>query len=259
MTSVYFDIAGLRVSAHLILETLAYSIGFQVYLRTRGRWQHAPLPFEKNAWILIGCIFGALFGSKLLNILDAPLDYWEHRDQLLYWVEGKTVVGGLLGGWIGVEIAKKYLGVTHATGDAYVFPLIVGIVVGRVGCFLNGLEDKTYGTATSLPWGVDFGDGIVRHPAQLYEIGFLLLLAFFLYRRMQRPYVNGYIFRLFIMNYLAFRFLVEFVKPRYEYLPGISMIQVAALLGVLFCARIFLKKSPFALPPSPALDEANRS
>jgi prolipoprotein diacylglyceryltransferase len=48
-------------------------------------------------------------------------------------------------------------------------PLAIGIAVGRLGCFFAGLDDFTYGTPTTLPWGHDFGDGIARHPVQLYE------------------------------------------------------------------------------------------
>lgn len=241
MTSVYFDIFGLRIPAHTVLESLAYTVGFQIYLRTRGRWKHPTVPFDQNVWIIIGCIFGALIGSKLLNMIDSPLVYWEHRDDLLFWLQGKTIVGGLVGGWIGVEIAKKRLGVRYATGDAYVFPLIVGMAIGRVGCFLDGLEDQTYGVATTLPWGVDFGDGVMRHPAQLYEIAFLVGLGAWLLLRIRRPFPNGYIFRFFIFGYFVFRFLIEFVKPRYDGYLGLSGIQIASLLGALFCARIVLR------------------
>lgn len=69
-----------------------------------------------------------------------------------------------------------------STGDLYAIPLALGIAIGRVGCFLTGLPDNTYGTATALPWGINFGDGIPRHPTQLYEVLFLLLLIPFLYR-----------------------------------------------------------------------------
>jgi phosphatidylglycerol---prolipoprotein diacylglyceryl transferase len=232
---IYIHIFGLQLHPHLILEMLAYSIGFQFYLRTRHRWKHPKLPIERNLWIIVGCIFGALAGSKLLNIAEMPLDYWQHRDNLLYWIEGKTIVGGLLGGWAGVEFVKKKLGVTFNTGDAYVFPLIVGTVIGRIGCFMSGLDDKTYGTATSLPWGIDFGDGIARHPTQLYEVAFMIGLGLVLFYRMRRPYPNGWLFRAFMFAYLLFRFGVEFIKPRFVPYLGLSAIQIASLIGAGYC------------------------
>ena len=60
-------------------------------------------------------------------------------------------------------------GITLRTGARFALPLAVGVAVGRIGCYLAGLDDFTYGTPTTLPWGHDFGDGIARHPVQLYE------------------------------------------------------------------------------------------
>ncbi len=242
---VYFDIFGFSISAHLLFEMLAYSVGFQIYLRTRRKWKHDPLPFEKNLWIILGAIFGALFGSKLLNGFEYLPDYWAHRDDIMFLIQGKTIVGGLLGGWIGVEIAKKRVGVPYATGDAFVFPLILAMAIGRIGCFLAGLEDGTYGVAASLPWAVDYGDGILRHPTQLYEIAALLAIGGWLLVHMRKPYVNGFLFRSFMFLYLIMRFCIEFIKPSEGYYLGLSAIQVASLIGAIICGRIFLRSSPF--------------
>jgi len=227
----YFHILGRTVHPHLVLELIAYGAGFQLYLWTRGRWPRAAVGVEQNLWIIGGAIFGALIGSKLLAWLESAPDYWAHRFEPAAWTGGKTIVGGLLGGWAGVEIVKKRLGIKHSTGDAVVFPLIVGMSIGRVGCFLTGLEDHTHGVATTLPWGIDFGDGVRRHPTQLYDIAFLALLAVALLLRMRRPFPNGRIFRLFLLGYLAWRFAVEFIKPRYTY-AGLSAIQMACLVGI---------------------------
>src|SRR4051812_15021134 len=149
------------------MELIAYSGGFQLYLLLRRRKTFATsVPFEKNMWIIVGAIFGALAGSKLLAFVESFDQYRQHLSDPRAWVGGKTIVGGLLGGWAGVEFAKKHLGITQSTGDAFVFPLILGICIGRVGCFLTGLDDHTHGVHSRLPWAVDFGDG-PRHPTQL--------------------------------------------------------------------------------------------
>jgi prolipoprotein diacylglyceryltransferase len=164
---------------------------------------------------------------------------------------GKTIVGGLLGGWAGVEIAKKRLGIAHSTGDGYVFPLVLGMSVGRIGCFLTGLADHTYGTHTSLPWAVDFGDG-PRHPTQLYEIGFLLLVGAVFLARLRRPRANGELFRLFMLGYFAFRLVVEFIKPRYT-IPyvGLSSIQIASLIGGVVAAAQLMRLRTSSIAPAP--------
>jgi prolipoprotein diacylglyceryltransferase len=201
------------------------------------------VPLETMSWIIVGCVFGALFGSKILAWIESAPDYWSHRDNLGSWLGGKTIVGGLLGGWIGVEIAKKILGVKQSTGDAFVFPLIAGIAIGRVGCFLTGLADHTHGVHTNLPWAVDFGDG-PRHPTQIYEIVFLVLLGVALFIRSRHPRRSGELFRLFIFGYMSFRFLVEFIKPRFNPYLRLSAIQIAALIAVIFCVHWLKSREP---------------
>ena len=231
---VYFNLFGHRVHPHLVLELVAYTAGFQLYLRTRRRYAAAAVPVEQNMWLIVGCVFGALVGAKLLAWAESPTLYWNARANPAAWLGGKTIVGGLLGGWAGVELAKKRLGVRHSTGDAFVFPLILGTCIGRVGCFLTGLDDHTHGAHTGLPWAVNFGDG-PRHPTQLYEIAFLMVLGAALYLWTRRPRANGQVFRLFMLGYLGFRFAVEFLKPRETPLASLSAIQVACLAGAAVC------------------------
>ena len=103
-----------------------------------------------------------------------------------------------------------------------------GLPSGGIGCFLTGLSDKTYGTPTNLPWGVDFGDGVRRHPTQLYEAVFLIGLAAVLYRLLpirdaacrtstreifDSSLHSGDVFKFFMISYLGFRFVLDFWKP----------------------------------------------
>jgi len=160
------------------------------------------------------------------------VEYWSVRHDLRV-LGGKTIVGGLLGGWIGVELAKKRLRIRGSTGDGFVFPLILGMCIGRIGCFLTGLADHTHGVHTSLPWAVDFGDG-PRHPTQVYEIVFLIFLGVGLWSY-GAPRYSGQRWRMFMLGYLAFRFGVEFIKPRYAPYAGLSAIQMASLVGGVVC------------------------
>ena len=235
----YFHLLGRPIHPHLLMELLAYFAGFQLYRLRRRHWPRAGVSPEQNLWLIVGAVFGALVGSKLLAWLESAPDYWPHRFDPQTWVGGKTIVGGLLGGWAGVEVAKRRLGVGHSTGDAFVFPLILGMAIGRVGCFLTGLPDHTYGLPSRLPWAIDFGDGIPRHPTQFYDIVFLACLALALALRARRPYPNGQLFRLFLLGYLLWRFTVEFIKPRYTVL-GLSAIQMASVLSAIGMLRLLL-------------------
>jgi len=130
----------------------------------------------------------------------------------------------------------------------------VGIAIGRIGCFLTGLEDHTIGTATSFPWGIDFGDGIRRHPAPLYEALFALALGVYLWRRMRRLFIPGDIFKRFMVAYFTFRLAADFQKPDVRVFFGLSSIQLASMLMLLYYSTDVLR---WLNPPSYSLPAAS--
>ena len=216
-------------AAHFIFETLGYTIGFRLYLTAR-RKQGDFLPTEARTWLVVAAILGAALGSKLLFWLEDPARSWQHMGDLGYLVAGKTIVGGLLGGTIAVEWTKIRLGVHRRTGDLYAIPMALGIAIGRIGCFFGGLADDTYGIQSNVPWAVDFGDGIPRHPTQLYETAAMLILSAWLYWRgststVSRP--EGAQFRFFLTAYLAWRLSIDFLKPGVHF-AGLTPIQWTA-------------------------------
>ncbi len=231
---VYISLGPWQVHPHGLFDFLAYVVGGQVYwlLRRQGKVQRHP--FEKMMWVIVGMAGGAMVGAKVLAWAEMWPTFWAHHAEPAVWLGGKTIAGGLMGGWIGVEIAKRFVGLRESTGDSVVFAVIVGIAIGRLGCFFTGLSDNTYGIASSLPWAVNFGDGVPRHPTQLYESAFLLALGagLWMMRRHQLP--NGTVFRLFMASYLLFRFAIEFIKPReFRAACGLSPIQIASALGAI--------------------------
>jgi phosphatidylglycerol:prolipoprotein diacylglycerol transferase len=235
---VYIPLGPWRIHPHLLFEFLAYFVGFRVYLLTRKKDR---VPQEKALWVAAGAILGAAVGSKVLYWFEDPAKTLQNLTNLTYLMEGKTIVGGLLGGLVGVEWVKKRIGWARSTGDDFPLPLVVGMCLGRVGCFLTGLSDHTYGTPTTWWTGVDFGDGVPRHPTQLYEIAFLLMLGVFLlwFQRTSRsrPGIpEGALFQLFMFGYLAFRFLIDFIKPTPHPYAGLNNVQVASLVGLCYYA-----------------------
>ena len=224
---------------HPLFETLAYAGGYAVFRFQRAR--RGDILAEPQRWtILAAAAVGALVGSRFLGIAEqfpTVLAAW-HAHQLfalLIAPGGKTIVGGLLGGWIGVELVKGLTGIRSRTGDLFALPLCIGIAIGRIGCFLAGLADDTYGKPTSLPWGVNFGDGIPRHPTQLYELLFLAVLGYILWKWNAKPHTNGVIFRAFMAAYLGWRLLIDFLKPQ-PLMHGLNMIQWACVAGLIALA-----------------------
>lgn len=214
------------VHPHVVFELLGYSAGVAILLRTRRR--DGDVLSVRDRWsIAAAALAGGAIGGRLLSWLAEPS---------LEWPLGKTIVGGLVGGLIAVEITKRALGIRVATGDLFAIPLCVGIAIGRIGCFLSGLEDHTYGIATSLPTGIDLGDGIPRHPTALYEAAFLSMLAFALVALRARRPPPGVVFKAFLIAYLSLRFALDFIKPGAVGALGLSAIQWACAGALAYYA-----------------------
>jgi phosphatidylglycerol:prolipoprotein diacylglycerol transferase len=126
-------------------------------------------------------------------------------------------------------------------------PLAVGIAIGRIGCFLAGLDDFTWGIPTSLPWGHDFGDGVLRHPVQLYEsIAMAAFAAFYaaaVVRRNSFVIANG--FYLALGYYGLQRFLWEFLKPYGAVIGDLTLFHLLSL-AILLYAAVMLATAPGA-------------
>jgi phosphatidylglycerol---prolipoprotein diacylglyceryl transferase len=236
-----FPITIFDIHLHLIFEILAYSIGYRFYVFLRSK-SHDLISDEGRLWIFIGAAAGAFLGSHVLGILENP-SQWNQLN-LIYFMGNKTIVGGLLGGLIGVELTKKIIGVTTSSGDLMTFPIILALSIGRIGCFAEGLEDGTFGIPTTLPWSINFGDGLQRHPTQLYEIIFLIILGFSIFLLEKNVVLlNGSRFKLLMFSYLTFRFLIEFIKPNEFYSFGICSIQIACIFGLLYYWKVLAKPS----------------
>lgn len=228
---VFLELGSYRLHPHLVFELLAYFVGFRLYLRAR-RLEGDAVDDPRRWWIVAAAAAGAAFGARLLYLLECPAETLRHWNEPAFLLAGKTIVGGIAGGWLAVEMAKRLLHIEARTGDLFAIPLAVAIAVGRIGCFLTGLADHTCGLPTKLPWGVDFGDGIPRHPTQLYETLFLLGLAGLLAAWRRRAPANGDIFRGFVAAYFAFRLVVDFLKPAACRGLGLTAIQWVSMLAL---------------------------
>ena len=221
------------ISTHLVLDIVAFVAAIIYYIRLRSK-SGDVISLENRLDLIIGAIIGALIGSRLLASFE-DVKYTMTNLSLLVVFAQQTIMGGIIGGIIGVEIAKKIKSIKIATGDVYVFPLILGIMIGRIGCFLTGVSDRTVGLPCSLPWCFSQGDGISRHPASLYEILFLAILWVVLYQINKRFKLDsGVLFRLFVIAYSAYRLVVEFIKPHGTLFMGLSSIQFGCLAAAIF-------------------------
>jgi phosphatidylglycerol---prolipoprotein diacylglyceryl transferase len=218
---------------HTLFDLLAYTVGFRLFLFQRRRLGDT-IDTRARWTVVAAAILGAAIGSKLFFWLEDPAETLAHWNDPVFLLGGKTIVGGLIGGLIGVELEKRRAGLTRRTGDLFAMPLAAGIAIGRIGCFLSGLPDRTYGTPSHLPWAVDFGDGIPRHPTQLYESIAMTIAAIVLGRLTRRPHREGDVFKLFMTMYFGLRLAVDAIKPEVRIFLGLSSLQWASVAVLLY-------------------------
>lgn len=238
-----FEIFGKTFYWHFIFETLAFFIGIRIYYFLKKRTQD-PISDINRLIIMIGAMIGALIGSRFIALLENPSAITHQTFLTLY--QNKTVAGGFLGGLFGVELIKKIIGVKIASGDLYVIPIITALFIGRIGCFSMGTAEPTYGNETTFFTGMNLGDGLQRHPVALYEMLFMILLFVLFQSIKNKNLINGDRFKLFMVMYFLFRFLVEFLKPYQSLFLNLSSIQWSSILIFIyywkFLCRIFAFK-----------------
>ena len=234
---VWISLGPWRVHPHLLFELLAYAVAGVAYWQQR-RTRGDRVSTEARWALASAAVVGAVLGSRILFWFEDPQRTVAQLTNLRYLAGGQTIVGGLIGGWIAVEWQKRRLHIDQPTGDLFAVPIALGGAVGRIGCFLSGLPDGTYGLPTSVPWAIDLGDGMRRHPTALYESAFLLVLAFALMRFGRRAAL-GEMFLGFIAAYLTFRLVVDFWKPGVALAAGLTAIQVACALAIPVTLRLW--------------------
>lgn len=183
--------------------------------------------------IAVAALIGGVLGSKIfIWILYFP--QLSSSDIISFFASGRTIVGGFIGGMTAVYLTKKYFKIHSKMGNLFAPAIALGLSVGRIGCFLRG---SCFGIPTNLPWGVDFGDGINRHPTQIYESLFALGMFFYLdYLRKKNP-KPGELLKIFLIFYFVFRFFLEFIKYEPAKLFVLTIYQFTAILVLIYLLR----------------------
>ena len=224
MHPTLFQVGPVAVGSYAVFVALAFVVAWWVRRRELERLGHRKWPGYQ--WVLVGALLGAILGAKLGMLMFEPT---LRIDRMLSFdFTGKTVVGGLIGGYLGVELAKKRVGITQSTGDAFAVAIPLAQAVGRVGCLLNGC---CYGTPFGGAWSVDLGE-VSRHPTQIYESLALLVLAAWLWRIRLQPRPQGHLFRRYLVGYALVRFGLEFLRGDPSiHLGPLSVVQVVCLVA----------------------------
>ncbi|MGE3173968.1 MAG: prolipoprotein diacylglyceryl transferase family protein [Planctomycetota bacterium] len=226
-----------------------------------ARWQHrlpagagaTVLPPHVRSALLLCAIGGAILGAYGLQ-LPADLLGWAAPpppgvaipDQLP--MGGRTVLGGLLGGWLGVEVGKRLASVRGPTGDTFALPLAVALLCGRFGCAAAGC----CAGVECAPgwWAATDALGAARVPVQLLEAAFHALAAVLLAIAARRGVQNGRRLAIYLSAYAVVRFALEFWRLNPPVALGLSWHQFLALALLALAGGTWWRRAA-QRPPSP--------
>jgi phosphatidylglycerol---prolipoprotein diacylglyceryl transferase len=217
------------------LGVFAAAVVFIAEARRRGAVN------DQSLVAVTGALVGGAIGMRLSGWAE-HLDFRLNPTLVQAWEYGsRSILGGLLGAYLGVLIAKRIGGYTGKTGDLFAPAVALGMAIGRIGCHLT----EAPGRPTTLPWGVHAPattpkcpgclSGAPMHPSFLYEIAFQLAAFAVLLWLRDRVTQPGELFVLYVAAYAAFRFVVEFTRandavwlnltrPQWFLLPSLALI-----------------------------------
>jgi phosphatidylglycerol:prolipoprotein diacylglycerol transferase len=187
-----FRIGDFTVSTFGLMMAIAFLVGSWL---TAVRFKEEGIDPDLATTLLVYVMLGGIAGSKLYFAVDVHLRTGLPFTDLLFARDGITWYGGLIAGTVVGAIGARIHGVrVKKVMDCVAVGVAVGQALGRVGCFLVGDD---YGRVTDLPWGMAFPRGAPPtlepvHPTQIYEILWLLPVAFFLWKRRKKsPFLFG--------------------------------------------------------------------
>lgn len=237
MSSFDFDYWHIKILYDLAGYIAAFVATWFFYTRVFTK-SELPDPFlnKSQKWdYYLYVIAGGMLGGILISTFDGAMIVGRNTES---WILiSKSIAGALFGGVITGEIYNYFHNIKASTGILFLPWTLIGVFIGRIGAIMTGIRDFTYGLPTSLPWGMNFGDGIMRHPTMIYEmILFFLFFAIFcywLYTKKRKWWINNG-FYIFIIIYFIYRFSVGFIQPYSHFWFWLSTYQIIAIPMVLY-------------------------
>jgi phosphatidylglycerol:prolipoprotein diacylglycerol transferase len=214
----------------VLLGVLAAGLVFVHEARRRGQTD------ERILYVVMGALVGGAVFMRLGTWLQ-HVDLRENASLAEQWLYGnRSILGGLVGAWLGVHVVKRLTGYTARTGDLFAPAVALGMAVGRLGCLLT----ERPGTPTGTAWGVTLSAadaarfpgtpaGVPLHPSFAYEIVFQLVALALLIRLRDRISRPDALFTGYLVGYAAFRFGVEFVRGNQVAAAGLTRSQIFLL------------------------------
>ncbi len=246
---VIFHLGAFGLHWHSLAVILAVAAAVLI---TAHRGKKKGIQAEDIYSLAIWVVLGGIIGARLFHVIDYFGYYMSNPSQILGF-QGLAIWGALAGGGIAaITYAKiKRIPVGRLV-DAMVPGLLVGQMIGRLGCTVNG---DTASAVTNLPWAFIYTNpgaaipsnlfGLPTHPYPVYEMlwnGLALLVILRLERHFKK---DGLLFLSYLSLYALARFFLTFVRQEKIWFWGLQEAQIVALLVFLFSltAMIFITRN----------------
>ena len=224
---------------------LFYIIGMLItyfYLKHLIKTKQLPLTNEDLLDFLMYVALAIIIGGRLFYVIVYDLSYYLANPFSIFaiWQGGMAFHGSLIGIIVaGLYFCKKKKISFYQLADHVVLPASLALALGRFGNFING---ELYGRPVSanFPLAVDFGDGISRHPSQLYEVAKNLLMFSVLLSIRNKSLKPGTRFWLFVTMYGMLRFAIEFFRTPD---PQLGFVLLGLTMGQLLTAMMVITGS----------------
>ena len=211
-------------------------------------WSRLIKRDDRLVLVYVAALAGAFIGAKLVYLGAEGWLHWHDPNRWVILATGKSITGALLGGYAGVEIAKRLLKYNGVTGDWFAIIVPAGVMIGRIGCMINGC---CLGKVCNASWfTINDATGVPRWPSSQLEFIFnAVMLGVILLLRWGRI-APGQLFHIYLMAYGLFRFFHEFLRDTPQIVGPISGYQIAALGILVLGAAGFARRRRLMLKPA---------
>jgi phosphatidylglycerol:prolipoprotein diacylglycerol transferase len=219
-----------------------WALGFLVtywYVRKSAREGLIKLTDDDVDWLMVWLVVGTLLGARIFEVLVWEWDYYSLNpgEIIKIWHGGLSFHGGLLGGFVAAWrfACRRKISLLNLA-DVCIVPVALAQTFGRIGNFING---ELWGRITTVPWAVKFPAAVgYRHPSQLYEAAYDLVIFGVLWGLRAKKRKHGSLFALFLVLYSVFRFITEYFREPTTFIGPLTLGQ--ALNIPMFIAGIAL-------------------
>jgi len=213
------------ISTYSLMFLCAYIVGGLITYYEAKRQHRAT---EAILRVALGALGGGMIGAKAsMFIFLGPATFI--KDLPYLWYSGQAWTGAFFGGYLGVLLVKRFNHIKYPTGDIFAPALPLAQAIGRLGNLLGG---DPFGLPSNLPWAI-MQQGVRRQPSALYELVLDLVLFAIIWRlrnKMPRP---GDLFKLYVVGYCSFRFLVDFTRADPHVFLGFTLVQVLYSISII--------------------------